>query len=106
MDAAPYVKNGRTYLPVRYVAMSLDIADSDIIWQPDEGAVVILKGSNFIKFVVGSKEMLIYNKPVVMDVEPEIVEPGRVMLPLRWVAQAFGADIDWDETNKTVIIKK
>lgn len=106
MDTAPYVKNDRAYLPVRYVATSLDIADGDIVWYPAEGSVVILRGSNSIKFVVGSKEMLINGKPVVMDVAPEIVAPGRLMLPLRWAAQAFGANIDWNETTKTIIIKK
>lgn len=106
MDAPPYVKDDRTYLPVRYVATSLGIADGDIVWYPDEGAVVILRGSGSVKFVVGSKEMLIYGKPVLMDVAPEIVAPGRVMLPLRYAAQAFGANIEWDEMNKTVVIKK
>ncbi|MCG9967939.1 copper amine oxidase N-terminal domain-containing protein [Pelotomaculum terephthalicicum JT] len=106
MDIAPYVKNDRTYLPVRYIATALGIADSDINWYNDEQCVVIVRESGFIKFVIGSKEMIVNGKSVVMDVEPEFVEPGRVMLPLRWVAQAFGANIIWDEKSETAIIKK
>jgi len=106
MDIAPYVKNDRTYLPIRYIATALGITDNDINWNDDTQSVIITKDGGFIKYVVGNREMILNGKSVVMDVEPEFVEPGRVMLPLRWVAQALGANIIWDEKSETAIIKK
>jgi len=37
------------------------------------------------------------------DVPPKIVG-GRVMVPIRWIAEALGADVEWDAGRQTVII--
>jgi len=37
------------------------------------------------------------------DVPPRIVG-GRVMVPIRWIAEALGADVEWDAGRQTVII--
>ena len=39
------------------------------------------------------------------DVAPEIVE-GRILLPLRAVFEAFGAEVFWDGESKTVTAKR
>ncbi|OPZ75565.1 MAG: hypothetical protein BWY80_00096 [Firmicutes bacterium ADurb.Bin456] len=103
-DVAPYLKNDRTYLPVRYVATALGVADANIMWNEAEQSVVIIKGDRVIKLVIGSTNMMINGVPFGMDVAPEIVDPGRTMLPLRWVAQALGADVQWDAATQTVTI--
>lgn len=33
-DTAPYIKNGRTYLPLRYAAYAVGIGDNSIYWGP------------------------------------------------------------------------
>ena len=38
------------------------------------------------------------------DVPPQIIE-GRTMVPIRFVAEAFGAEVKWDEDNRDVIIQ-
>ncbi len=104
MDVAPYLSNDRTYLPVRYVAQALGVADSNIMWNAADQSVIIIKGDRIIKLVIGSTTMLINGVTFTMDVAPEIVDPGRTMLPLRWVAQALGADVTWDEATQTVTV--
>ncbi len=49
-----------------------------------------------IKLVVNGKEI----KP---DVAPQIVG-NRTMVPVRWIAEALGAEVEWDADTKTVII--
>jgi len=104
MDVAPYLKNDRTFLPVRYVANALGVADANIMWNQDEQSVVIIKGDRVIKLVMNSNVMLINGVPFTMDVAPELVDPGRTMLPLRAVAQALGADVQWDAATQTVTV--
>lgn len=104
MDVAPYISNDRTYLPVRYVAQALGVAASNIMWNEADQSVIIIKGDRIIKLVIGSTTMLINGVPFTMDVAPEIVDPGRTMLPLRWVAQALGADVQWDAATQTVTV--
>ncbi|OPX89532.1 MAG: hypothetical protein A4E53_01489 [Pelotomaculum sp. PtaB.Bin104] len=105
MDVAPYVKNDRTYLPIRYVAQALGVADSNIMWNEADQSVVLIKGDRVVKVTIGSVTMMINGVAFTMDVAPEIVDPGRTMLPLRWVAQALGASVNWDDATQTVTVK-
>ncbi|MDF9409872.1 copper amine oxidase N-terminal domain-containing protein [Pelotomaculum isophthalicicum JI] len=104
MDAAPYLKNDRTYLPVRFVAQAVGITDSNIIWNADEQTVVLIKDSTVVKLTIGSNILNINGIGITMDVAPEIVDPGRTMLPVRWVAQALGCNITWDDATQTVTV--
>ena len=44
------------------------------------------------------------NETVFLDVPPSIIN-DRTCLPIRAVAEAFGAKVDWDDKTKTVIIE-
>ncbi|MGI9951974.1 copper amine oxidase N-terminal domain-containing protein [Moorellaceae bacterium AZ2] len=99
MDVAPYIKDGRTYLPVRYVAYALGISPENVIW--DGVKATFIGQGRVVQVTPGSAILSINGAPVTMDVVAEVVS-GRVMVPFRWVAQAFGAQVDWDEANQTV----
>ena len=104
MDVAPYVKNNRTFLPVRYVGYALGVTPSNILWDNSNGTVTIIKGDRVVQVQIKSKVMLINGAKVVMDVAPELKD-GRTMLPFRWIAQALGASVEWDEATQTVTLK-
>ncbi|MCL6559794.1 MAG: copper amine oxidase N-terminal domain-containing protein, partial [Firmicutes bacterium] len=99
MDVAPYVKNGRTYVPVRYSAQAVGVAAENILYSG--GKVTLIKGDKVVQFTIGSNVMLINGVAVTMDVKAEITN-GRTMLPFRWVAQALGANVDWDPNSQAV----
>jgi len=103
MDVAPYIKNSRTYMPVRYVAYALGIDDNNILWDGVNRTVTLMKGDKVVQMQIGSTTILINGAAVTMDVAPEITS-DRTMLPARWVAQAFGASVGWDEATQTVSI--
>ena len=103
MDAASYIKNSRTYVPVRYLAYSLGITDSGIGWDSEAQTVTLTKGGTTVILVIGSKIRKINGTSSTMDVPPEISN-GRTMLPARWVAEAFGATVDWNGATQTVLI--
>lgn len=104
MDVAPYIKEDRTYVPVRYLAYSLGVAEDDVTWDGDARRVGISKDDTDIALVIGSQYMYVNKKPVKMDVAPEITN-DRTFLPARWVAEALGAEVEWDDTSKQAIIK-
>jgi len=103
MDVAPYIKNGRTFLPLRYVANALGVDDDNIIWDQATKAVTVFKGDRIAQVTIGSKTMLVNGVTINMDVVPEITD-GRTMLPIRWLGQALGATIDWDAEARTVTV--
>lgn len=101
MDVAPYVKDGRTYLPVRFVAQALGVSDSNILWDEATQKVTLIKGDKVVQMTIGSKAMLVNGITINMDVPAEI-NSGRTMLPFRFMAQAFGASVGWDDATQTV----
>ncbi|ADL70034.1 copper amine oxidase domain protein [Thermoanaerobacterium thermosaccharolyticum DSM 571] len=99
LDSAPYVKNGRTYLPTRYVAYALGVSSDNVLWDGTKATFIL--GNRVVQVTPGSTTLTINGAPVTMDAPAEIVN-GRVMVPFRWIAQAFGAQVQWDATNQTV----
>ena len=104
MDVAPYVKNDRTYVPVRYLAYSLGVPEDSVTWDSNARKVGITKGDTDISLIIGSPIMQTNKEPIAMDVAPEITN-ARTFLPARWVAEALGAQVEWDDTAKQTTIK-
>ncbi|MGI9951459.1 copper amine oxidase N-terminal domain-containing protein [Moorellaceae bacterium AZ2] len=102
MDVAPYIKDGRTYVPVRYAAYALGVDPDNVLWNEATRTVTLLKGTSAVQMVISSDELKLSNGITInMGVAPEIVS-GRTMLPFRFIAQAFGASVSWDEASQTV----
>lgn len=105
MDVAPFISGDRTYMPIRYVAYALGITDANILWDQASQTVTLMKGDKVVQLTVGSTQLLINGAAITMDVAPMNVDPGRVCLPIRFVAQAFGAEVSWDAATQTVTIE-
>lgn len=99
MDAAPYIKNGRTYVPVRYLAYAMGITEDNIKYE--NGVVTLKKGDVTVKLTMGDKNLDVNGTVTAMDVAPETTN-GRTMLPARFVAEAFGAMVGY--ANGLVVI--
>ncbi len=104
MDVAPYISGDRTFMPIRYVAYALGINDANILWDGANQTVTLMKGDKVVQLKVGSTTLLINGAAVTMDVAPVNVN-GRVCLPIRFVAQAFGAEVGWDGATQQVTIE-
>lgn len=105
LDSPPIIKNGRTLLPIRAIIESLD---GSVGWDSNEKKVTITLGSNKIELWIGKNTAMVNgaSKPIDSDntnVVPEIIN-GRTMLPVRFVTEKLGADVDWDGTTKTITI--
>ena len=105
MDVAPYLKNSRTYVPVRFCAKALGIDENNIIWDGATQTATIVAGAKVIQMKVGSKAMIINGATVNMDTAPELVPPGRVCLPIGWLAWALGAKTSWDNATQTATLE-
>jgi hypothetical protein len=102
MDVAPYIKDGRTFLPVRYVAQACGVSADNILYS--DGKVTLIKGDKVVQLTLGSKVMIINGVVINMDVAAEL-SSDRTMLPFRWIAQALGAKVSYDEATQTVTME-
>lgn len=101
MDAAPFVEQGRTYVPVRYLALALNVAEKDIHWEKSTKTITLFMDNVTVKLVVGSKTITVNGQAKEMDVAP-VVKDGRSYLPARYVAEAFGYRVGWDPGTRRV----
>jgi hypothetical protein len=104
MDVAPYIKDGRTYVPMRYLGYALGLTDNDIVWDETAKTVTLTQDDTVVVFTIGSTTYTVNGESKTADVAPEIVD-GRTMLPARYVAEAFGASVGWDQASQTVLIE-
>lgn len=117
MDAVPFIADGRTYVPVRFLAGSLGAEDKLIGWDKSKGAVsLVFRGDNNIevKMQTESRQLVINylgaeaievlsSKTMPMDVTP-VLRDGRIYLPARWVAEACGFTVEWDSNYQGVLV--
>jgi thiosulfate/3-mercaptopyruvate sulfurtransferase len=104
MDTAPYIKEGRAFLPVRQMALALGIREKDILWDGTSGIVTLTKGSDLVRLTLGQNRIWINGAFNVLETPPELRAPGRLMLPARALAEAFGGSAFWDEAGREVLI--
>jgi len=105
MDAAPYIKANRTYVPVRYLAYALGVAEADVVWDEATKKATLTKGDNVVELTIGSTTITVNGEAQTMDVAPEITN-NRTMLPARYVAEGLGYVVGWDPGTRTVLISK
>lgn len=99
-DQAPVIKNDRTLVPLRGVLETMGI---EVNWNADEQSVTALRGADSAYFKVGSTTLTTEDGSVTLDAAPEIIN-DRTMIPLRAVAEAFDAEVKWDDATKTITI--
>ena len=104
METAPVIENGRTILPVRYIATPLG---AQVLWNPKEQKVTLI-GSKKVELWIGKPTARVDGVDVLIDpanpkVAPRIVG-GRTMLPLRFISETFGAEIVYDAVLRTVTV--
>lgn len=85
-DAAPYVANDRTYVPIRALAESFS---ANVDWDNDARTVTVTRGDVKVVMTVGETTYTVNGKEATMDVAPEITGE-RTYVPVRFVAEALG----------------
>lgn len=96
----PVVKSGRVLIPFRAVAEKLN---AELTWI-DEGQMVILTREGFeVKLVIGSSIAFVNGQEVTLDVPAEI-NNGNTLVSLRFLVEALGATVDYDNDTKTINI--
>ena len=111
MDTKPYIKDGRTYIPLRAVCETMK-AQVDYI--PQTETVVIEDDTLTAKTDIGSNIIAVSFKdeniaPITIETDAvsEINEDGRTMVPMRAVTESlFGCSVGWDELNQRISVSR
>lgn len=106
MDVAPYIVDGRTMVPIRFVAEALGF---EVEWNGDTETVFLRDKNTTIEIPIKTNRIIVNGNTYESDVAP-IIEEGRTFLSIGYAARALGledgADLIWNEELKEVIVKR
>ncbi len=103
MDVSTFIEDSRTFVPVRFMAQALGVPNDAIGWDGAKQQVTLRKGSTTLIMMIGGKELSVNGKASMMDTAP-LIRNSRTFLPARYVAEALGYTVTYEEMTKTVII--
>jgi len=99
-ETAPLVQNGRVLVPMRDIFESLG---ATVSYNELTREIAAQRGSTIVRMALGSSNAALNNVPVTLDV-PATAYYGRTMVPLRFVSEALGANVDYNSANRVVAI--
>lgn len=99
-DVEPQIINGRTMVPMRKI---FEYLGADVKWYDYNRSISATCGYMYIWMQIDNSEMKIDDNVIPLDVAP-IIDNGRTLVPLRAVAEAFFANVDWIGETQTVEI--
>ncbi len=98
-DQPPVMRNGRVFVPMRAIFERLG---STVVYS--NGNINAQGNGRAVHLTIGSTDASVNGNHFTMDVAPFTIA-GRTLVPLRFVAQALGAGVNWDANTSTVYIK-
>ena len=99
-DVMPQIINGRTMVPIRAIFEKMGAV---VEWDANTSSAICTKDGTVVKMTVDSMYMYINGLVKKMDIAPVVIN-GRTLAPARFVAEAFGADVQWKQETNTVVI--
>ncbi len=98
-DQRPYIdENNRTLVPVR---APMEAAGATVTWNDTTRQATVAKDDKTAVFTIGSKQYTVNGEIREMDTEAQIAG-SRTVFPIRFVAEAIGLTVTWDEKTQTV----
>lgn len=98
----PIISDNRTLLPVRAIVEAMG---GNVEWNGDNQTVTLTKNNDTIQLTIGSGTALLNNEVHTLDAVPVVIN-DRTMLPIRFIAESFLYDVDWNENEQKVIISQ
>ncbi len=100
-DVDPVMLNDRVLVPLRAIFEKLGCV---VKWDDATRTVTAEKSGKKVIVNVGSSSALVGDNATYLD-QPPVMLNDRVLVPLRFVSEAFGCEVSWGESTQTVSIK-
>ncbi len=99
-NVGPQRIDGRVLIPLRAVVEALG---AEVIWNAATQTVEGRKGERQFSLPIGSRTATVNRDRVDLDVPAQLIR-GNTMVPLRFVAEALGAEVGWNAATQRVAI--
>jgi hypothetical protein len=104
LDPAPTILEERTMVPMRGL---LEAMGATVTWDQDTQTVKAVKGDQYVQLRIGRRLACLSldcTRAASLDV-PAAILGDRTFVPARFVSQAMGARVTWDNERRAVVIE-
>lgn len=102
MDVAPLNKNGSIFIPLRYLGEAIG---AGVTWDQANQTVWVKTGGNTAAFWVGQSYMELNGQRKEIG-SPVFLKNDRVQVPLRFIAELLGWDVQWTPANGAISLTR
>ena len=102
LEDPPIIQNGRTLAPMRGIFEALG---ASVDWEADTQTAIGRRGDITVRIPIGSTRPTINNRIESINVPAQIIN-GRTYIPLRFVGEALGDDVQWDGATRSITITR
>ncbi|GIO31221.1 MULTISPECIES: copper amine oxidase N-terminal domain-containing protein [Paenibacillus] len=99
-EAAPIMENGTVYIPLRDLG---DLLGLQAFWDIATKNISIAYPGTLITMPPGGKEAVINGKKVKLATPVRVIQ-GRTYVPLRFISESLGIQVQWMAAKRTVAI--
>lgn len=100
LEAAPYAPRGTTLVPVRAITEAFGFT---VKWDGTTQEVFVTQGKIAIKLKIGSKTAYVNGNEVEMLESAQIIN-GKTVIPLRFISENMGYEVEWDGATSKITI--
>jgi len=97
-DQAPITTGGRIMLPLRAIFEALQ---AGVDYDAPTKTITAVKSGTTVILRLGSRTATVNGQSVTLDVPAQVIR-GRTLVPVRFVSEAIGAQVDW-QSNQVFI---
>jgi len=99
-DVEPVNVNNRVFVPFRAIFEKMG---ADVQWDESTRTVTATRGNTTVQLVIGSTTARVNGQARTLDAAP-FIQNGRTLVPLRFVSEAFGAEVEYDPATTAISI--
>jgi len=96
----PRYVNGRVLVPLRGVFEDMG---AYVDWDPATRTVMASRSGTDVRLRIGDRAALVNGQRTMLDVPAQIIR-GSTMVPLRFLGESLGADVQWFDARREVMI--
>lgn len=99
-DMQPRMIVNHVMVPLRGVFEKMH---ANVDYDATRQRITCIKDDATVQLILGDKVATVNGQTIYFDA-PAMLSHGRTLVPLRFLAQALGAQVDWDDVHQTVKI--
>jgi len=101
LDSPAYIAEGRTMVPVRVISENFG---AEVLWDAATQTVTIKSSDTEIKLIINSNIATVNGTEYIIDAAPVISNTGRTMVPIRFISEMLGRNVEYIAPTAQILI--